>query len=71
MNSWLICVNQVKSLVMLLHYAKMWENMITYMTTFVIVTDIYDYHDYSAYGLVTKAISRIFGHSHKCHSHWS
>jgi hypothetical protein len=56
---------------MLLHYAKMWENMITYMTTFVIVTDIYDYHDYSAYGLVTKAISRIFGHSHKCHSHWS
>jgi hypothetical protein len=34
--------------------------MITNMTTFVVVKDIYNYHDYSAYGLVTKAISYTF-----------
>jgi len=32
------------------------------MTPFVIVNDIYDYHDYSAYGLLTNAI--VIGHSH-------
>jgi hypothetical protein len=43
--------------------------MIIDMITFVVVNDIYDYHDYSAYELVTKAINHIFGHSYKCHSH--
>jgi hypothetical protein len=65
MNSWSICVNRVKSLVMLLHYAKLWKILITYMTTFVVIKDIYNYHDYSAYGLITETISRIFGRSHK------
>jgi hypothetical protein len=32
------------------------KNMITNMTTFVIINDIYDYHDYSAFGLIAKAI---------------
>jgi hypothetical protein len=41
-----------------------------YMTTFVIIKDIYDYHDYSAIRLIAKVISHIFGRSHKCHSHW-
>jgi hypothetical protein len=38
------------------------ENMIIYITTFVVVNDIYDYYDYSAYGLIAETI--IIGHSH-------
>ncbi len=37
--------------------------------TFVVVNDMYDYRDYNAYGLIAKAISHIFGHSRKWHSH--
>jgi len=38
------------------------ENMIIYITTFVVVNDIYDYYDYSAYELIAK--TRIISHSH-------
>jgi len=39
------------------------------MTTFVVMKDIYNYHDYNAYGLVAKTISHVFVHSCKWHSH--
>jgi hypothetical protein len=41
------------------------ENMTIDMITFVVLKDIYDYHDYSAYIIVAKAINRMFGHSCK------
>jgi hypothetical protein len=50
---------------------QMVENITTYMTTFVVIKDIYNYHDYNAYRLVTKAINHIFGHNRKCHNHQS
>ncbi len=31
--------------------------MTTYMITFVLIKNTYDYHDYSAFGFVAKAIS--------------
>ncbi len=32
------------------------KNMTTYMNTFVVIKVTYDYHDYSAFGFVAKAI---------------
>jgi hypothetical protein len=38
--------------------------MITNMITFVIVNEIYNYHDYNAFELNAKATSCIFVYSH-------
>jgi translation initiation factor RLI1 len=35
------------------------------MTTFVVIKEIYDYHDYSAHKLVAKIIRHIFYHNSK------
>jgi hypothetical protein len=35
------------------------RNIITYMTIFVVIKGIYNYHDYSAYKFITKAISHF------------
>jgi hypothetical protein len=38
------------------------RQMVENMTTFVVIKDIYNYHDYNAYELVTKAI--VISHNH-------
>jgi len=35
------------------------------MTTFVVIKEIYNYHDYSAHKLVAKTIRHIFYHNSK------
>jgi len=40
------------------------------MITFIVIKNIHDYHNYSAYKLIAKTIIRIFGHNSKfccCH----
>jgi hypothetical protein len=64
---WKYLIPQTQSTHTSLH--KNVNNMTTYMITFVVINDIYDYHDYIVYRLVAKAISCIFGRSCKCHSH--